>query len=212
MIEINIEELQNKYWTTFWAENIEDLIEISRKIGDIIPSRKNSTSLYDNLTVKTKKETNQKSLSAKYGENDFPFHTDGAYLQIPPRYVILRSPKNIEKCPTKLSIPSFSEFEIKNLMKDVLLVNGGRGRFYSTIVEKVNIDFRIRFDVDCMRPALTEFDTSIKLMNTLIKEAVTEEIDWKENQCLIFDNWKLVHSRANATNNLDRILERIWIK
>ncbi|SHN07613.1 Taurine catabolism dioxygenase TauD, TfdA family [Chryseobacterium carnipullorum] len=212
MIEINTEELQNKYWTTFWSENIDDLIEMSKKIGDIIPSRKNSTALYDSLTVKTKEETNQKSLSAKYGEKDFPYHTDGAYLHTPPKFVILRSPKSIENCPTKLCIPHFSEIEIKKMMKDVLLVNGGRGRFYSTLIEKINKDFRIRFDVDCMRPALNEFDTSIKLMNTLIKEAVIEEINWEENQCIIFNNWKLVHSRANATNKFDRVLERIWIK
>ncbi|KQM34025.1 TauD/TfdA family dioxygenase [Chryseobacterium sp. Leaf201] len=212
MVEINTEELKNNYWTTFWTENIDDLIEISKKIGNIIPSRKNSLALYDILTVKTKEETNQKSLSAKYGENDFPYHTDGAYLQIPPKYVILRSPKNIENCPTKLCIPHFSEFEIKKLMKDVLLVNGGRGRFYSTILEKIDKDFRLRFDLDCMRPALTEFDTSIKLINKLIKETVIEEIDWKENQCVIFNNWKLVHSRADATNKFERVLERIWIK
>lgn len=212
MIEINTEELQNKHWTTFWTENLEDLIKISRKIGDIIPSRKNSTALYDNLTVKTKEESHQKSLSAKYGEEDFPFHTDGAYLQTPPRYVILRSPRDIENCPTKLCVLHFSEFEIKKLMKDVLLVNGGRGRFYSTILEKINEDMRIRFDIDCMRPALTEFASSIKLMNKIIEGAGTEEIDWKKNQCLIFDNWKLVHSRANATNKFDRVLERIWIK
>lgn len=211
-MKINLEELKNKNWTSFWSENIEDLLKVSKEIGEIIPSRKNSTDLYDTLTVKTKEEASKKSLSAIYGDKDFPYHTDGAYLRVPPKYVILRSPKSIENCPTKLCIPNNTEADIKKLMKDVLLVNGGRGRFYSTILEKLDEEFRIRFDKDCMRPALPEFDTSIKLMNKLIRETPKININWKANQCIIFNNWKLVHSRALAINSLDRILERIWIK
>lgn len=43
-------------------------------------------------------------------------------------------------------------------------------------------------------------------MNELIKEAVKEEIDWKENHYGIFNNWKLIHSRANEniTNKFDK--------
>ena len=63
-----------------------------------------------------------------------------------------------------------------------------------------------------MRPAISEFNTSIELINSLINESIIEEINWLENQCVIFNNWKLIHSRGNAANKLDRVLERIWIK
>ena len=205
-------ELEQKYWTTFQAENLDEMLAFAIAIGEIIPSRKNSNDLIDTLTVKSESDANSKSLSALYGKNDFPFHTDGAYLANPPKYVILRSPNPIQNCPTIICKPNFKTVDANNLRKNVWLVNGGRGKFYTTMIEDIDNDNRIRFDLACMRPALPDFKYSADLMESAIKTSEKQVINWKKNQCIIFNNWKLLHSRADATNSTQRILERIWIK
>lgn len=212
MNKINQIELDQNYWTSFQAESTDELITIAKSVGQIIPSRKNSNDLIDILSVNKKENANPKSLSALYGEKSFPYHTDGAYLPVPPKYLILRSPKQINDCPTKLCIPKFNDDDKRVLIKNVWLVNGGRGKFYSSIIGNKNNDFIIRFDLACMKPALDEFISSINIMEKTIKSSKIQLIDWKSNQCIIFNNWKLVHARADATKVKSRILERVWIK
>lgn len=212
MIKINYIELAQNYWTTFQTDNVDDLLTFAKSIGEVIPSRKNSNDLIDILTIKSKKAANPKSLSAIYGDKDFPFHTDGAYLLEPPKYVILRSPKRIQNCPTLICKPSFTLLEKTNLKKNVWLVNGGRGKFYSSMIEENDDNYRIRFDLACMRPALADFKSSADIMTSVLSSSNKQEINWTANQCVIFNNWKLLHSRADATYSTERILERIWIK
>lgn len=212
MNKINLIELNQIFWTTFYADNSDDLLTIAASIGLVIPSRKNSINLIDTLTVKNKSTANPKSLSALYGDKDFPFHTDGAYLTEPPKYVILRSPKTILNCPTLICNPNFKSSDRKSLAKNVWLVNGGRGKFYTTMLEEDIDDYRIRFDLACMKPALHDFKSSADIMASAISSSHKEVINWNSNQCIIFNNWKLLHSRADATNSVDRVLDRIWIK
>lgn len=210
--EINLIELEKNFWTTFQVDNLDDLLSLAKSIGEVIPSRKNSNVLIDTLAIKSKQDANPKSLSALYGDKDFPFHTDGAYLTEPPKYVILRSPKQIRNCPTLICKPKFTKADKKSLAKNVWLVNGGRGRFYTSLLEENDNDYRLRFDLACMRPALSEFKSSADIMASVIASTTNQEVNWNANQCVIFNNWKLLHSRADAKNSADRILERIWLK
>lgn len=212
MIEINRTELDQNFWTTFQIDNLKDLLTLAKSIGEVITSRKNSNNLIDTLTVKSKVDANPKSLSALYGVNDFPFHTDGAYLIVPPKYVILRSPELICNCPTFICTPTFTKSDRRALAKNVWLVNGGRGKFYTTMIEDSGNDYRLRYDLACMRPSLPDFQNSADIMASIISTSTKLEINWAPNQCIIFNNWKLLHSRADATNSATRILERVWIK
>lgn len=212
MNKINYIELEQNLWTTFQADTPDDMLALAKSIGQVIPSRKNSNDLIDTLTIKTKSKANPKSLSAIYGVKEFPFHTDGAYLSEPPKYVILRSPHNINNCPTLLCKPIFTITDKKILTKNVWLVNGGRGKFYASIIEDIKNDYRIRFDLACMRPAIADFKSSANIMASAILSSENQKINWNENQCIIFNNWKILHSRADATNSTNRIIERVWIK
>lgn len=207
----DITDLEQNYWTTFQADNIDNLLSVAKTLGQIIPSRRNSADLFDTLTVKKKEDANIKSPSSMYGEKIFPFHTDGAFLSDPPKYVILRSPHSIPNCPTILCTPKFNSQDKNSLIKNVWLVNGGRGKFYTSVLEDNNNDYRIRFDLGCMRPALIDFKSSADIMDSAISSSDVQKINWKANQCVIFNNWKLLHSRADATNSSNRILQRIWI-
>jgi hypothetical protein len=211
--KINFKELESVNWTTFQVESSFELISIARELGEIIPSRKNSDQFIDKLTVKNKSDSTKKSLSSMFGKDAFPFHTDGAYVEVPPKYVLLRSMSKSD-CSTILCDPKFNRKELKILTKDVWLVDGGRGKFYSNLIEEIGNDYRLRYDSACMRPALKSFSESYKVLNNKISTCPSKHIYWNKNQCVIFNNWKLIHSRSNAKDETyaNRTLERIWIK
>jgi hypothetical protein len=209
---INTEELKEKYWTQFKAPSTEYFFKAVAELGKAIPSRKNSSNLIDRLEVRDSFEINKRSMSAIFGRKAFPFHTDGAYIETPPRYIAMRSPYQIKNCPTILLFPKFSKSEIHQLEKNVWLVNGGRGKFYSPIIQQTQLGMLLRFDLQCMKPALDEFLASREIMEAAIAKSITMEVEWKKNDCMVFDNWKLLHSRADAENARRRIIERIWIK
>lgn len=211
MSEVNHTELKAKLWTTLEIKSSEELLSIAESFGKVIPSRKSSLNLIDTLTIKTHAEANPKSLSAIYGENEFPFHTDGAYLTTPPEFVLLRSRYEIMDCPTIFCKPIFTELQLKKMIKNVWLVNGGQGKFYASMVEKVYGDYRLRYDLACMRPGLRVFNESTEIMESIISNSEKIEINWKANQCIVFNNWKLLHSRADASDSKNRVLERAWI-
>ena len=174
---INHIELEQNFWTTFQADNLDEVLNLAKSIGEILPSRKNSNDLIDTLTIKSKTDANPKSLSAIYGDKDFPFHTDGAYLTEPPKYVIIRSPKQILNCPTLICKPAFTTADKNTLSKNVWLVNGGRGKFYTSMLEDKDNDYRIRFDLACMRPAIADFKSSADIMASVISSTNNQEIN-----------------------------------
>lgn len=206
---IDLTDLEKNGYCILQIESSQSLLALGRSLGELVPSRRNSTNLIDILTVTTNRS--DKSLSAKYTHYSFPFHTDGAYLLHPPRYIILRSEAQIIGCPTYLCSLPLDDDNAKVLKRDVWLVNGGRGKFYTAILSESQASVLLRYDTDCMRPAIS-VNNSVNLIATLINEATPIQIDWKKHQTLIIDNWKLLHARADATQHLNRTLQRIWIK
>lgn len=205
-----ISELETNFFVKLKVKTTSDFLSLGENIGEIIPSRRNSSQI-DFLTVKNKSLT-ERSLSSKFGVDAFPLHTDGAYLSNPPKYILLRNPGSSNTCTTVLCVPHLSKKETKEIEKDVWLINGGRGKFYGNLIEFENNYFRYRYDLNCMRPALSINSNSEEIFKASISKAKYFEIQWKNNDCLIFNNWKLLHARSNASKATERVLERMWIK
>jgi len=200
------EELIEIGYCCLTIESEKDLIELACKLGKIQYSRKNSSQYIDLLTVNQK--ATQRGLSSKYKDGEFPFHTDGAYLLTPPNYVVLRCEQEINSCPTILSLIDLNDNDLLTLKRDVWLVNGGRGKFYSSILSNTNNKNIIRYDEDCMRPI-----TSIRskdLIHRLISDSKKVEINWRRNLTVVIDNWRILHKRSDAKNSEERVLQRIW--
>jgi hypothetical protein len=125
----------------------------------------------------------------------------------PPRYTILRSEDKFEDCPTLICQLNYNDEEISTLQRDVWLVNGGRGKFFASILDDKK---KLRFDKDCMRPANVT-NKSNEVIQNLINQKEFIKIYWESNLTLIIDNWRVLHSRGDATNNKNRMLQRIWI-
>jgi hypothetical protein len=144
-------------WSMVGWPDASDLLQLVAGLGAPVPSRFRGA-LVDRLAPLERHQGRLGSMSAHYGKGEFPFHTDTASFPMPPRYVALRlAPGHASKTPSLVvdwQRLAFTESERKVLANDVWFVFGGRGHFYTPILNFTRVANRslIRFDQCCMRP------------------------------------------------------------
>ncbi|HEY0298619.1 MAG TPA: hypothetical protein VGB84_05300 [Arachidicoccus sp.] len=191
--------------------NDYELIDFANSLGKPIPSRVQGP-LIDNLIPLYNNDAHEQSLSAKYGINDFPFHTDGAYFEIPPRYIVLRYIRGIDN-PTPTVVCDMKNIveKDKNMLKhSIWKVKSRSGFFLSTILSEENNVFR--YDKCVMQPSISHNNNS-QYFEDLVSGLPKEEIRWSLNKTVVLDNWTFLHSRPKVKNmeiNF-RTLQRIMI-
>lgn len=212
-------EVQRRGWTEFCVPDVEDSLELALTIGRPVPSRVNGP-LLDRLRPMSQQLAHPRSMSAVYGLGPFPFHTDGAYMPLPPRYVLLRlSPGALSDRPTllcRIDELSLSTEDLRLLRNDVWLVEGGRGYFYTTILNDAIASTceLLRFDLCCMRPACSSFARSADLLCQALDAGNAYPLEWSPGRAVLIDNWRVLHARAPAADRVretKRVLERVLI-
>jgi len=97
----------------------------------------------------------------------------------------------------------------------VWLVNGGRGRFLTPIVnDTLRPKFRIiRYDVECMRPMTSVCQRSAAIMEAYMSQVRPELYVWKPGIVLLMDNRQCLHGRSQepAMQEDHRVLERVLV-
>lgn len=189
----------------------EKLLKLAYCLGTPIPSRIGSP-LIDNLIPLRKEVAHKQSLSANFGLGEFPFHTDGAYLRTPPRYIILRYVRGIlNPTPTIFcDLKSINEFAKHELKFHVWKVKSRNASFYSNILSE---DERIyRYDTCIMNP-VNKNNSNAALFENLITSMPMQEVKWEENKTIVINNWTCVHKRPEVNNEEVnyRHLQRIMI-
>jgi hypothetical protein len=216
------QQLAQRGWIVSCWSRARSLLEFAQKLGDPVPSR-SKNGFVDLLRPLDHKSARPNSLSAAYGVGPLPLHTDSANFRIPPRFVVLRiAPGCSSDRPTLVADGDgllSAEEEISDLRNDVWLVNGGRGRFYTSIVNDTLVPgFRIvRYDEGCMRP-IEGAQQRANLVRTRVRELAVWKMHWREDFVLVLDNWRVLHGRGAAeleisgTRGLERILVRGYIQ
>lgn len=193
-------------------------LSFANSFGDPIPSRRGGT-LVDILVPSLPQDAHPRSMSAIFGDGAFPYHTDAAYLRIPPKYVLLRMVSGQDCTRDTLLIDTknidLSASEQRIIRNEVWLVNGGRGRFYSSIInndliEGVSI---VRYDTYCMRPVTRQADESGRAFWRALRNIAQMAFSWRDGLTLLIDNWRMLHARGPKPSfpENDRVLERILI-
>lgn len=192
-------------------KNDKELIDLAYSLGHPISSRVNS-SFIDRLVPLDNSDAHKQSLSANYGTSEFPFHTDGAYFKIPPKFIILRYLKGIQNpTPTVLCDLNQLNDEANQKLKDCIWkVKSRNNEFLTTILSESYKCYR--YDKCIMTPA------NIKLRNknyfeNLIDELPKKHINWYTNKTVIIDNWTFLHSRPKVTEQEinNRTIQRIMV-
>jgi hypothetical protein len=113
--------------------------DFARMLGDIVPAAPAGTAVH-RLVQKSSDEARPNTLPSRFGFGSFPFHTDGATLPLPPRFVLLRSTADDpSQQPTILHLvswpmPSTAEYDI--LTNTMLVVKAGKSGFLSSILSR----------------------------------------------------------------------------
>lgn len=145
-------------------------------------------------------DAHPRSLSAKVGLEQQPFHTDGAHFRQMPDIVVLGA-VGASETPTLLAAPGNpTEHQLQGVFK----VSDGRGAFYATAVDAEN---RWRYDPGCMTPADDQARIAAQELERLETRAFRHE--WSgTNMVLVIANRRVLHARAAATDPATRKVQR----
>jgi hypothetical protein len=143
------------------------------------------------------------SLSAKYGKDRQPLHTDGAHLSRPPDITVL-SCASTSGVPTLLWKPEFSFKWAEAIRNGIFLVSNGRDSFYSTAYS----NGLLRYDPGCMIPC----DARARMVARSVEEAIQTAMSHEWNtpgMTLLIDNRQTLHARDSAKDEPGREIQRI---
>jgi len=217
LTETDRQKLLQDGWLERGCREGADIMRIAQQLGRPVPSRRNAP-LIDRLMPTRQEDAHPRSLSAVYGVGEFPFHTDAAYVPVPPRFMLLHLVEGTSDRPTLLHdvyLFPFTEEEKRIMSREVWLVNGGRGRFLTSLINDTLMPgFTIvRHDRGCMKPAYQTFGQSSLILEGYCRKTDPLTISWTRELVLILDNWRMLHARGRSSDvdNECRILERVLV-
>jgi alpha-ketoglutarate-dependent taurine dioxygenase len=199
----------NNNFTETIIESDLDFINLALSYGTSVKSRKDSE-IIETLIALSSDQVENDSLTKRYGLNQFPIHTDCAYLKSPPKYIFLRYIGSVDN-PTPTVLVHFdksilSEEELDFVCRTIWYVKSKDKGFYSTIYK----DDILRYDQEIMRIV----NQAENKMDIILAKMKTTEIQWKKNKVVIINNHSTLHFRPqiSSSENNKRILQRINIK
>jgi hypothetical protein len=144
------------------------------------------------------------SLSGTFGQDAFPWHTDGAISSCPPRWLVLRPVRLSEPTATELLDPSDDLRE--RLGRTVLLAKdrAGRARYLPALM-LMKAGYRLRWDPRTCR------SRSTAVAQDVARAMPTSVVAWDFGITLVIDNYKLLHRRPAVSAASQRVLERTYI-
>ena len=200
---------------SFDSRSSESLESIALDIGRPIPSRPGRPAV-DVLVPKPRQDSQPGTLSFLHGAEAFPFHTETAYWRDPVELVILRCVNpGAGNRPTILIDGwdlGLEDADISQLTRSLMVVKSGSRSFLAPLLTHKNERLEFRYDPACMTPATNRDKAVLILLEQGLRDATQTAIAWKAGQCMIFDNRRMLHSRARSSiADYDRHLERTYI-
>jgi hypothetical protein len=192
----------------------QSLLDLALSIGKPIPSP--TGELVKRVTIKDSTRARVGTLSAAYGDGQFPLHTDTAFWPVPARYIVMRVAGDTRRCTT------FRRFDhllrqdagLQRLVeKSVWLVRAGMSSFYCSMTSRQGALAVGRYDANCMVPANSSAGQALSILRNIILADGGEPLGWSPTEAIIISNWDALHGRGPAPKDEGhRILERIYVR
>lgn len=204
------QELHQNGYVSFPTDYEESMLDVSNKIGDIY--RVSTMPLVQTLTPRLIENEKENTYSGNYGLNEFPFHTDLAHWFVPPRYLLLRCVKPGVDVPTRLiDSKDIINEDVKELFDRAHFMPRKRLDRRSNLLRIFSANL-FRWDSLFIEPANK---VGIKLKAYI--DEVLPKIEYKElylsskGDCLLIDNWRMLHSRGCIdSRSMERKIERVY--
>ncbi len=199
----------------FESRESEPLESLALNLGLTVPSGPGRPAV-DVLVPKPREDSQSGTLSFMHGTYAFPFHTETAHWRDPVELVILRCVNpGAGNRPTVLIDGwdvSFEDSEIRQLTRSLMVVKSGSRSFLAPLMMRKSERLEFRYDPSCMTPATNGDKVVLNILERGLRDATQTVIRWKAGQCLIFDNRRMLHSRAGSSiADYDRRLERTYV-
>jgi hypothetical protein len=187
---------------------------IAKLLGEPIKGR--GGRVVESLSPMDQKKARPNSLSTIHGLASFPFHTDGAHLLQPPRFIVL-----VCAAPGSRPVPTtlvhfqhlrFRAAERARLEATPFLFRNGQRSFYSTIC--LSTRPFIRFDQGCMEAIDSEGRAVMKAISDRALAMGSNDIHWRRGGALIINNWNVMHGRGfvESQASSDRLIFRARVQ
>lgn len=161
------------------------------------------------LVPKAKAAASTPSLSALYGTDEFPLHTDGAHLERVPDYIVLEATNDESGVPTLLHKIDQSAAYARlgdAISHGMFLIENGASSFYAPVCRR-----GYRYDPGCMKPADGLAESVAEYFSELRADVTTHE--WTSpGKLLIIANRFVVHGRGAASGASGRELKRVMLR
>jgi len=184
------------------------VISIAGTLGRIVKGRKQDIEILEPTPCH---EANPRSLSAQFGQADFPWHSDAAHLAEPVRFMVLACLDCGENCASTHFAPWRENIDSIGTTEDVqaalFVVRNGRDSFYASLLDT---DERyLRYDAGCMTPVN---DAGQRIQDRLTQWSPTQQIElrWQPGVILVANNWNMLHRRGDASKSNQRRLIRCY--
>ena len=162
------------------------------------------------LVPRARDAARSNSLSSRYGLDRFPFHTDFASVDAPPRFIILVAPRP-RRAKTLLFDANelIEKFGHEHLYRCVFLQSTRKSR-YRRLLTQLEGKLRFRYNADVMTP----YNSEAREVEDYIQNEMSRviSIDWGEHRMALIDNWNVFHAREAciASDNVSLFRFAIW--
>lgn len=192
------------------------MISLASLLGE--PAASPGRTLVQPLSARPQEESPEKSMSGRFGLDEFPLHTDGAHWHRPPRFVLLRSANG--RSSTSTILVDSQSFLTAELRRDwgcaTWKVTGIARPFACSMMFEIGSVLAMRWDPCCLSP----YGRRAQRLASVIDETLAcargkngVSVEWMNSrEVLVIDNWRLLHSRpALASRGERRELRRVLV-
>ena len=188
---------------------------LARRLGHPVASAPGRPPV-DTLVPKPQEDSRPRTLSSIHGTHEFPLHTETAHWREPADLVLFRCVNpGAGNRPTRLVDGwnlGLKNAAVAGLKESLMVVRNGSKSFLAPLVTQGTDGIALRYDPGCMVPC-SEYDKGLlATLERSLLDSIHTSIQWEAGRCVILDNHRMLHSRANTSiPDPDRRLERVYI-
>jgi alpha-ketoglutarate-dependent taurine dioxygenase len=191
------------------------MVKVACEVGD--PLRAPTGEIVKALSPVESHLARPGSLSADFGRDEFPFHTDTAFWATPARYVVMRVVGDVRRTTRLLHFDHiWSALEPRartDALRSVWRTDEAKGGIYCSLNFSSGSTRGWRFDSKVMKPSNASAVRIFDDLSSAIRAAPEKmDVSWAATSCLIIDNWRVLHARGVAPRaELARVLFRMYV-
>jgi hypothetical protein len=212
---IDLGELERRGWVRVTGVSSQSaLIELANLIGPPLPHPNGK--ILKEVRITPAEAAKPCTLSSRFGTESFPLHTDGAFLSVPARYLILRVVGDTRRSTTVLPfrkiINEYGNSMIEWAERSVWHLRTPSHSTYCSMKFCVAGSPGWRFDGQCMFPANAAARQIVDAIDNRALQQHVEQINWSIDCAVVISNWTALHGRGPAPDGeRERVLERVYV-